>query len=92
MLLLTGPQNTSQSNEYIDYKVDSKNTIEKGPKKNRWSAYESCNTLFITKEVVITYRVNIESRKINELWDERDTRKRSNDLVNLLKKMFPIHL
>lgn len=92
MLLLTGPQNTSQSNMYIDYKVDSKNTIEKGPKKNRWSAYESCNTLFITKEVVITYRENKENRELNELWDERDTRKRSNDLVNLLKKMFPVNL
>ena len=68
MLLLTGPQNSSQSDNYIAYKVESKYDITKGKKKDRWSSYETCNDLLITHEVVEMYKKNKKERYKNELW------------------------
>ena len=90
MLLLTGSQNSSQSNKYINYKVECKNDIMSGKRKERWSSYETCNDLSITHEVVKMYRDNVGKRVPNELWDERDIEQRSKELTKLLIKLFPV--
>ena len=88
MLLLTGPQNSSQGSKYITFKVESKNDINTGKKDDRWASYETCNDLSITHEVVETYKKNLINRPQDELWDERDVYDRYVNLSDQLVKIF----